>query len=111
LPLNIDSQNHQLRLAVEHQRAGRFSEAVNVLNGILREIPNDFDCLYLLAVLYAQQGQLDLATKTFNRAALIRPNFAEVHYNLGLALCLSGNTKEGLRHYQRVLEISRSLKS
>lgn len=100
------NQVHQLQTALVHQKAGRLADAAKLYNRILRETPDNFDCAYLLAVLYMQQENLNSAIRMFRRAARIRPDFPDVLYNLAVALGMAGNHEEAVPHYERVLKIN-----
>jgi len=45
-------------------RAGHLADAVKTCNEILSSHPNEFDAIYLLAMLHAQQGALPAAVNT-----------------------------------------------
>lgn len=94
----------ELQAAIAHQKAGRLSEAVKAYNQLLKKTPNNFGCVYSLAMLYAQQGNLSAATDMFRRAATIRPDDLDVRYNLAVALSMSGEHGEAAENYERVLK-------
>lgn len=94
-----------MQSAVAHQRAGELEHAAKACRRILAESPTNFDCVYLLATIYAQQGDLRSATTMFRRATEIRPNVLHVRYNLAVALGLSGDYEEAARQYLRVLDV------
>jgi len=99
-------QTRQLQAAVAHQKAGRLSDAATIYNRILRNTPGNFDCVYLLATLYAQQGNMRSAIDMFRRAAAIRPDILEIRYNLAVALSMTGNHAEAAQTYKRILDIN-----
>jgi tetratricopeptide (TPR) repeat protein len=39
----------------------------------------------------------------YQRALEIRPDYAEAHYNLGIALAARGRTNQALEHYRKAL--------
>jgi predicted O-linked N-acetylglucosamine transferase (SPINDLY family) len=53
----------------------------------------------------AQQGRLDEAMASFQRAVEIKPDDAVAHGNWGLALTLQGKLDEAVAHYRRALEL------
>src|SRR3954451_20296324 len=83
---------------------GLTSKARNLLKDSLLADPGSFDAAFLLAMTYAQQGNLKMAVSAFRRATDIDPTAVEGHYNLAYALQLQGDDKEGaLASYDRAL--------
>jgi len=101
-----DDQIRELQAAVAHQRAGRLAEAINIYKRVLKAAPDNFGCVYPLAMLHAQQGNFEAATTMLRRAAKIRPQNADVHYNLAVALSMTGNHDEAAQFYKRVIDIN-----
>jgi len=46
------------------------------------------------------------AIDMFRRAAAIRPDILEIHYNLAVALSMTGNHAEAAQTYKRILDIN-----
>ena len=51
------------------------------------------------------QGQIAEALASYQRALHLKPDFAEAHYNLGIALQAQGQIAEALACYQRALQL------
>jgi tetratricopeptide (TPR) repeat protein len=49
------------------------------------------------------QGKLQEAIIHYEQALRIKPDLAETHYNLGLALEYTGRVQEAIQHYERAL--------
>jgi protein O-GlcNAc transferase len=96
----------QLQTALAHQKEGRFAEAIKICSRLLHETPDNFDCIYLSGLLYAQQGDLKSAIEKFRRGVELRPDILDVHYNLAVALSMAGNYGEAAQNYERVLKIA-----
>jgi len=99
-------QIRQLQAAVAHQKAGRLSDAVKLYKRVLKDSPDNFDCVYLLAALYAQQGNFTAAADMLRRAAKMRPELVDVRYNLAVVLGMAGNHAEAVQLYRRILAIN-----
>jgi protein O-GlcNAc transferase len=97
-------RNRLLQTAMLHQRAGRFSEAEKAYKRILKRVPDDFECAYLLGMHYAQQGNLRAAIDLFRRAVKSRPDVTDVQYNLAVALGMMGSHQEAALFYERILQ-------
>jgi tetratricopeptide (TPR) repeat protein len=52
-----------------------------------------------------KQGRLPEAIGHYERALRIQPDYAEAHYNLGIALEKLGRTAEAIAHYEQALRI------
>ena len=53
-----------------------------------------------------EKGELDTAIQHFRAALLIRPEHADCHTVLAVALDEKGETAEAIQHYEKALEIS-----
>jgi len=92
---------------VEPQK--EFSQALGDYEATLQANPHDAELSLRNGLLRGQAGDFAGAVKAFERALEIQPNFAEAHYNLGLALLAdSGKTpvwKEALAQFQAALAV------
>jgi tetratricopeptide (TPR) repeat protein len=52
-----------------------------------------------------REGKLQEAIGHFEQALRIKPDFADAHYNLGVALETLGRTQEAIQHYKQALRI------
>jgi Tfp pilus assembly protein PilF len=93
------------RLAEEHQRAGRFAEAENICNQILRRQPGNADVLAFLSVLARLQGKMSLAADRAREAVRAAPNIAEFHANYAEFLRLTGKPEESIATFQRAIQL------
>lgn len=93
---------------MEAQAAGRIDEAQALYQSILETNPNDAVALRLLGVCYIQQGQPLEGIPFLERALALRPDDADVHYNLGCALQALDRLGEATARYEAVLAINPS---
>lgn len=68
-----------------------FSTSTNNWKSILRTDPNDPDANYALGLSYLNQKLRDAALQYLQKASLLMPEVAIVHYNLALTLFNDGN--------------------
>jgi predicted TPR repeat methyltransferase len=102
-----DSDEVRARLAnaMTAQRAGRLDEAHALYDSILRSVPDHFDALHNLAVLFLQRND-HVAALDFLRLALpINPMSAPLHLNIGNALRAAGDNVRALDSYDRALAL------
>ena len=60
---------------------------------------------YNLAYLLVEDGRRDAAIPLFERAIGLRPDFAEAHFNLAMALSELGQRVRARTHWKRYLEL------
>jgi Tfp pilus assembly protein PilF len=77
------SSSKLIAQAVCLQQSGRLQEASRLYEAVLRRDPSNSDALRLLAVVFAQQGKLETAAQTMQRALINNPLSPETHNNLG----------------------------
>jgi tetratricopeptide (TPR) repeat protein len=53
----------------------------------------------------AQQGRFEEAINHWEQALQSKPDYAEAHYNLGVALEEVGRAQEAIGHYEQALRI------
>ena len=100
------SEGRLLETAFANQRAGRLDDAINICRRLLAKTSNNFDCIYLLAQLYLQTGNMSPALAMLRRAADLKPSVPDVLYNLAVALSMTGNHAEAANRYGEVLKLN-----
>jgi tetratricopeptide (TPR) repeat protein len=85
------------RRADDLTAAGRFAEAIKVLQPMTEDYPDDYLPQLTLARNLGQQGDTARAERALRRANQLAPEKAQVHYYLSLILMLKGEelTKKG----------------
>ena len=76
----------RLEAAVQHQRAGRFREAVAIFQDLLHAAPNDADLMQRLGVALAQLGQPERGAPLMAAALQLQPARPSALLNLSRAL-------------------------
>jgi hypothetical protein len=71
-----------LTSALEAQKAGRLSEALEHYQSVVASQPGNFDARHMLGVVYYQRGDLELAREHVSAAVRLRPLEAAAHKNL-----------------------------
>jgi cytochrome c-type biogenesis protein CcmH/NrfG len=86
--------------------AQRFGEAVDAYEKSLALEPKNVNVIVDLGTCYRGVGKFDKAVEQYRKALKIDPNFPNAHRNLGVVLSYDlHNKKEGLKAFQRYLEI------
>src|SRR5580704_14125810 len=98
--MTTPDQFRELQAALDHRRAGRISDALKICKRLVREAPDSFECVYLLAMLHAEQRDWTAAIEMFRRACSLRPEFPDAQYNLAVALSMAARYGEAAKHYE-----------
>jgi predicted O-linked N-acetylglucosamine transferase (SPINDLY family) len=93
-PMSPQKINRLLEQAIEHQTAGRFTEAEELYRQILAGAPTNFDAVHLLGTLAYQQNRMQEAIDLLVRALKIDPKSAVCRMRLGMALLGAGRLEE-----------------
>jgi tetratricopeptide (TPR) repeat protein len=86
----------ELRRALMLHQAGQADEAAAIYEKILREHPQQFDCLHFLGVARLQAGRHDEALALIDRALALRPGMPELLNTKGWLLRALGRLAEAL---------------
>jgi protein O-GlcNAc transferase len=92
-------------LALRHHQAGRFRDAEELYQQILRANPDFTDAMHNLGVLALQLNRTDVAAVLFRRTIKLNPSLPEVHSNLGNVLMSDGKLDEAMDSYRRAIEL------
>ena len=79
-------------------------QQAEVLDGHVRQVPEDARARSLLAGAYAEVGRIDDAVREADLALALRPNEATVLYNLACVFCQLGKKNEALETLKRAWE-------
>jgi len=101
-PLSWMAHNN-LGIALAGQ--GRFDEAIDHYNEVLRIKPDHDKAQYNLGNAYTGQGKFEEAIKHYLEALRLKPDNAELHNNLGIAYAGQGKFEEAIKHYSEALRL------
>lgn len=94
----------RLQLAVSYYQDGKFSIALDELKQALTLDPNFADAHTVLALVYTELGQNDLAEQSFQRALQLEPANSDLNNNYGWFLCQHGREKDSLKYFDTALK-------
>src|SRR5215813_12968318 len=95
-----------LSTALQHQQAGRLTEAERGFRELVERDPTNLRVWYLLGTVEYQLRDWNEAARCFRQAVTLKPSFAEAHNNLGLALRATGQASEAESSFRRALQLS-----
>jgi len=94
-----------LQNALRLSRAGKFAEAAQLYQDILRRDPKQFDALHALGILCYQSGRLDEADRLIGEAVRINPRAADALYNRGCLLLNMSRLDEAVDCFNRAIAL------
>ena len=97
------SKNYQT--AFELHKNGNLEEAKKMYEDILKETPNDFNCLHHLGLIAKNNKEYLSAIELISRAITINPNSASAHFNLGNILQKINRTNDAIASFDKAIDI------
>lgn len=92
-------------LAQKHHRANELRRAEQVYRQIVRADAGNPQIWYLLGTVQRGQGKIGEAIASLQQAVWLKPNYAEAHAQLGLALADHGQLEEAVSNYHQALRV------
>ena len=81
----VDDLGTLLQSAMNEQRRGEISSAIEKYRQIVAARPEQWDVLYLHGTALLQLARHAEAIEVFEKVAALRPQLADVHNNIGVA--------------------------
>ncbi|MDJ0732910.1 MAG: tetratricopeptide repeat protein [Nostocaceae cyanobacterium] len=94
-----------LKLAVQHHKAQRFSQAQEIYSKIIEAQPDNPEALYGLGMLAHQVGKSQQAEKFLNTAVGVQPNSFKAWFSLGNVCQAHGNFPAATKAYQQAINL------
>ena len=99
------TMDKRLKKALSKHQAGKYAEAKELYQRLLRDNPDHLDANYLLGTLYAEQQNLPKAMEHLARAERINPNSPWVKTNLGNIFRLRGDLDTAVAYYHQAIAL------
>jgi tetratricopeptide (TPR) repeat protein len=97
--------NQAIQVAVQLHTTGDLPKAKSIYEQILQTDQNHPVALHLLGVIAHQVGKHEIAVDLITKALVIKPDYAEAYYDLGLTLQDNRKLNEALINYNKALTI------
>ena len=94
-----------VQLIINNFSSGKKKEAILEIEALITDYPLVALLFNVSGIFYKSNCQLDLAVTKFEQAIILKPNYAEVHYNLGVTLRELGQIEEAIKSYKNALSI------
>ena len=95
----------QIKSIIELFSSGQIQEALDSVEALIKDHPNDSLLFNISGACYAGLGQLNTAIKRYEKALAIKPEYAEAHNNLGGTLQELGQLEAAVKRYEKSLAI------
>ena len=97
--------NSKIESIIELFSSGHIREALNTVQTLISQHPNEALLHNISGVCYKATGQQEMAVQSFKRAVEIKSDFADAHYNLGLTLQELNQLDDAVKSYLKALTI------
>ena len=97
--------NSDTARAIEIYQQGDATEAIKLLQAIVKKHPDDADAWYYLALAFYSKGVIGYSRPAMEQFVRLRPKSAEAHAKLAFALILANDREKALATAQRALEL------
>ena len=84
---------------------GKLQQALSVTRQLLEKFPNSVVLCNISGASSAGLMQFDEAIKSYKKALVIKPGYAEAYFNMGIALRNKGDIEAAIDSYKKALEI------
>jgi len=83
----------------------QFDKAQMTVQKLIEDFPNDALLFNISGACFNEMGQIDLAINDFEKALLIKSDYTEVHYNLGVAFQKNLQIDKAIQHYEIAISL------
>ena len=102
---NKDPPKEQLTSLLELYNQKKLQQVFNKAQILTKRYTKSLTLWNLVGASAAQIGKLDEAIFAFQKALLIKPSYADAHYNIGNALKDQGKLEQALEAYKKALSV------
>ena len=104
----LDLKQIQISSAIDLFSKGEINQALDAVQDLLKDYPNEPVLFNIKGACYADLGQLDVAVTNYKEAITIKPDYAKAHFNLAGSLHDLGQLETAVQSYQKAIEIDAS---
>jgi tetratricopeptide (TPR) repeat protein len=84
---------------------GKISEALDSIELLIKDYPNESLLFNIRGACYAALGKLEDAVQNYQNALVIKPDYSDVSYNLGNVLKDLGHLDEAVTSYKKTIAV------
>jgi len=101
----VESLQTQIKSVIALYSNGQIQEALDSVETLTKDYPNEPLLYNISGVCYKAIGQLDAAVKSFEKALALKPDYTEVNYNLGLTFQELDQLDAAVKCYEKAVAI------
>ena len=101
----LDLKENQINSVIELFSKGEINQALDAVQDLFKDYPNEPLLLNISGACHAGLGQLDAAVKDYGSAIAIKPDYAKAHFNLAGALQDLGQLEAAVNSYEKSIKI------
>jgi len=101
----LDLKQIQINSAIDLFSKGEINQALDAVQDLFKDYPNESLLFNIRGACYAGLGQLDVAIKNYEDAIAIKPDYAKAHFNLAGSLHDLGQMDAAVQSYEKTIEI------
>ena len=105
---NINSKKEQIDAVMKLYSSNKMEEALSSVNLLVNEYPNDSLLCNISGACYSALDHNDAAIKCFERATKLQPDYAEAHFNLGVAFQKLKKIDSSIMSYENAIKFIHS---
>ena len=102
---NNNPSQQQIDELIRLYTHGKLQEAVIQGTALANQFPSDPAIPNILGAIYAGLSRYKEAIASYNKAIDLKPDYAEAHYNLGIALNELGENGEAVNSYNKAIDL------
>ena len=102
---NQELPKNLVRSIIDNFSNGQKKEAIIEIDELIKDYPLVPLLFNVSGSFYKSNSQLDVAVTRFKQALALKPDYTEVHYNLGVTFRELGHTEEAIKSYKNALNI------
>lgn len=100
------SFNHILSTVAKLYEKGLYKQAIELLNELCENNPENDDLFFKLGFLYSKNGDYVQSAEAYEKAISINPNKFEYYYNCGIVCTNLGKIDKAINYFNKALEFT-----
>jgi len=93
----------QLDQVMHFYSSGQMQDALSAIQLLIKDFPNEPLLFNISGACYSEIGPIEATIESFEKAILLNPNYAEAHYNLGVAFQRDHQLDKAVECYKKAI--------